>query len=131
MTPSQIQTNARALVARVHPSSHDAVVVAVESYGVRRLYPITAAADAIAALVGARTLDDRHLQTAIRLGIRAKVTTLDALTTAAASIDGAAAWWRDPAARAANRDQRAAYCEAVERGDTPPPPPPEEIRVIS
>lgn len=108
MTPSQIQTNARALVARMYPSATDAVVVAVESYGVRRLYPITAAADAVAALVGARTLDERHLDTARALGIVPRITTLAALAAPMLNDQTRAIWWRhtimpDAAVRASTR----------------------------
>lgn len=95
MTPSQIQTNARALVARMHTSTTDAIVVAVESYGVRRLYPITPAADAIAALVGARTLDERHLDMARALGVTPRITTLDALASPMIDDAARAIWWRE------------------------------------
>jgi len=94
MTPSQTQTNARALVARMYPSATDAVVVAVESYGVRRLYPITPAADAIAALVGARTLDERHLDIGRRLGAVPRVTTLAALASPMIDDAARATWWK-------------------------------------
>ena len=60
---------ARAAIAKTYPSSTDLVLVAVESYGQRRLYPATATADAIAALVGAKTIEPRHLPIAKRLGL--------------------------------------------------------------
>jgi hypothetical protein len=95
MTPSQIQTHARALVARMYPSATDAVVVAVESYGQRRLYPITAAADAVAALVGARTIDERHLDTARALGVTPRITTMGALASPMIDDAARAIWWRE------------------------------------
>lgn len=95
MTPKQIQHHARALVARFYPSTTDAVVVEVESYGQRRLYPITDAADAIAALVGARTLDDRHLAIAKRLGVTPRVTTMAVL--AAVDPDAATRFYQSSA----------------------------------
>jgi len=155
MSAAKIQDEARALVARL-PNQPPIVVVAVDAYGHRRLYPVTATADALAALVGAKTLEQWHLTSADdNLGLRYRVQTLDGLR---AEIQAHEQWcrtmdairdhqteiqvvghWqsgppidaeRPPvslSARAANREARRAYCEAAERGEIPPPPPPAEI----
>jgi hypothetical protein len=70
---------ARAAIAKTYPSSTDLILVSVESYGQRRLYPITAAADTIAALVGAKTIEERHLPLAERLGLSVVIVPAQAL----------------------------------------------------
>lgn len=136
MSAAKIQAEARDLVAAL-PNQPPIVVVAVDAYGQRRLYPVTATADAIAALVGAKTLEQWHLDLADReLALRYRVQSLDGLR---AEIQAHREWCKaqdaidaraNPvqlSARAANREARRAYCEAKERGEIPPPPPPAEI----
>jgi hypothetical protein len=150
MSAAKIQAEARDLVARL-PNQPPIVVVAVDAYGHRRLYPVTATADAIAALVGAKTLEQWHIDLADReLALRYRVQSLDGLRAeiqayeewikAEDAIRGARAMMATAtaealalpspvqlSARAANREARRAYCEAAERGEIPPPPPPAEI----
>lgn len=69
MTAREIQERARALAARIYHTDEATVrVVAVESYGLTRLYPISATADAVAALASSRTLDEAHLALAVKIG---------------------------------------------------------------
>jgi hypothetical protein len=81
MTAAQIQAAAASILARRRESG-DLVVVAVEQYGQRRLYPATPSAEILARLVGATTIDERHLALAKALApcaITTRVVTLDAL----------------------------------------------------
>ena len=150
MSAAKIQAEARDLVARL-PNQPTIVCVCIDAYGHRRLYPATATADALAALVGAKTLEQWHLNSAdANLALRYRVQTIDGLR---AEIQAHEEWCRtmdaiqgarammatataealalpNPvqlSARAANREARRAYCEAAERGEIPPPPPPSQI----
>jgi len=79
MSAAKIQAEARDLVARL-PNQPPLVVVAVDAYGHRRLYPATATADALAALVGAKTLEQWHLNSAdANLALRYRVQSIDGL----------------------------------------------------
>jgi hypothetical protein len=136
MSAAKIQAEARDLVARL-PNQPTIVCVCIDAYGHRRLYPVTATADALAALVGAKTLEQWHLNSAdANLALRYRVQTIDGLR---AEIQAHEEWCRtmdaidaraNPvhlSARVANREARRAYCEAAERGEIPPPPPPAQI----
>lgn len=87
MTAAQIQKAAASILAR-RREADEIVVVAVEQYGQRRLYPATPGAEILARLVGATTLDERHLALARSLApaaITTRVVTLDALVAAEAA----------------------------------------------
>jgi len=70
---------ARAAVAKTYPSSTDLILAEAEAYGQRRLYPVTAAGDAVAALIGAKTIEPRHLPLAERLGLSVVIVPASAL----------------------------------------------------
>lgn len=79
MSAAKIQAEARDLVARLY-NQPPIVCVCIDAYGHRRLYPVTATADAIAALVGAKTLEQWHLNSADQnLALRYRVQTIDGL----------------------------------------------------
>lgn len=79
MSAAKIQAEARDLVAAL-PNQPPIVCVCIDAYGHRRLYPVTATADAIAALVGAKTLEQWHLNSADQnLALRYRVQTIDGL----------------------------------------------------
>lgn len=103
MTANQIKKHCRALLERYpaalgqrEPCDRLVAVVAVEAYGQRRLYPITPHADALTALVGSTTLDQRHLDLAAFLGLKTVITTLDIMTASAGGGEAArvADWYR-------------------------------------
>jgi hypothetical protein len=78
---------ARAAVAKTYPSSTDLILAEAEAYGQRRLYPVTAAGDAVAALVGAKTIEPRHLSICKRLGLSVVIVpALDAIKNANAAV---------------------------------------------
>lgn len=79
MTIAAVIAAARAAVAKTYPSATDLVLAEAEAYGQRRLYPVTAAGDAVAALVGAKTIEPRHLPICERLGLFAVVVPAQAL----------------------------------------------------
>jgi hypothetical protein len=124
---------ARAAIAKTYPSSTDLILASVDSYGQRRLYPITAAADTIAALVGAKTIEERHLPLAERLGLSVLVVPAsEAIRDAATALVFARAD-RAPdhqVGQAFREDGRDAEARAGARamlgaiGETLPPPPP-------
>lgn len=69
MSVAQSVAAAREKIAAACPPLSEVILIAVESYGQRRLYPASPSADAVAALIGAKTIEPRHLPIVERLGL--------------------------------------------------------------